>query len=128
MSWHHPILSCTDSKRFEDQLFNGDCTKAAQAMEKAGRALAEQLLTDLGVRLQGNIRCLLLVGKGHNTGDALIAVSALIERLPGLTVELLPVLGVEKMSAAVQPWWQTICQHDRVELIDEREDLVFKRL
>ncbi len=121
MSWHHPILSCTDSKRFEDQLFDGDSAKAALAMEKAGTALAEQLLMDLGVRLQGkSIRCLLLVGKGHNSGDALIAVSTLFECLPGLTVELLPVFGVEHMSAAVQPWWNIICQHDRVELIDQK--------
>lgn len=78
----HPILSCADTPAVEDDLFDGDGEKAWDAMQRAGLAVAEGVARDfreLG-RFPRDARILVLVGKGHNGGDALIATSAILSR------------------------------------------------
>lgn len=79
-----PILSCADAQVWEQDLLQDDTVATWQAMQSAGRAVGEAIREDLreqGQRSTG--RVLVLVGKGHNGGDALIALGFLLERQPG---------------------------------------------
>ncbi|MCX6951477.1 MAG: NAD(P)H-hydrate dehydratase, partial [Verrucomicrobia bacterium] len=91
----HPILSCREAGAFEKRHFGGDETKEWPAMQRAGRALAAAAIRD-GGEIGGMLadgRILVLVGKGHNGGDALIAAQALLEHLPAATAEVVFVFG-----------------------------------
>lgn len=116
MHWHHPVLSCAESLEFESTRFDGNVEKAAAAMECAGTALAHQLIKDLGVRFSGSCRCCLLLGKGHNAGDAIIAACLLLQHIGGLQVVAVPLWDPAEMSPAVRPWWQRLIDHPRVQV------------
>lgn len=116
MNWHHPILSCSESKAFEDLLFAEDPQKAAMAMETAGKALGKALIRDLGVRLASQANCLLLLGKGHNAGDALVAANLLLDELENLSVDVVPLLGHSDFSPAVEPWWELLIARENVRI------------
>ena len=77
----HPILALDVAKRFEEELFVGDEAKEWLAMEKAGRAVGEAVMKDfceIG-RFAGVRQILVLVGKGHNGGDVLLAAKTMLE-------------------------------------------------
>jgi NAD(P)H-hydrate epimerase len=90
-----PILSCEAAKEFEGKLFGGDEAKEWAAMQQAGAAVGQAVLRDaqeIG-GLAENARVLVLVGKGHNGGDALLAAESLLAALPGATAVLEFVFG-----------------------------------
>lgn len=90
-----PVLSCEQSREFEEALFRGDEALEWAAMQEAGRALAGAIRGDfleLG-SLPAKGRLLVLAGKGHNGGDALLAAAELLARYPGFEAEVLPVFG-----------------------------------
>jgi len=83
--WAQPILSAGEVGEFEMRLFGGDETREWAAMQAAGRAVAEGVLRDferIGGFLKNGGRLLVLVGKGHNGGDALIAAEAILKAHP----------------------------------------------
>ena len=76
-----PILDCAGAAAFEQERFGGDEEKEWPAMRAAGEALAKAMLTDLrvaGVNPTRSGRVLVLVGKGHNGGDAMLAAVRLL--------------------------------------------------
>ena len=79
-----PILSCDEARALEARIFGGDEAEEGPAMQRAGRAVAAAVLRDFaeigGFPADG--RVLVLVGKGHNGGDALIAAQAVLEQFP----------------------------------------------
>ncbi len=86
----YPILSCAEAGAFEAALFGGDETREWAAMQAAARALADNVAKDfeeIGV-WPAAPRVLVLVGKGHNGGDALLAAALLRERHPALVVDV----------------------------------------
>lgn len=108
----HPILSCEEAKEFEAKLFGGNEEKEWRAMQRAGRAIASAVLRDsqeIG-GLSARSRILVLVGKGHNGGDALIALQALLERLPGATSEIVFVFGSRLLRPLAARAWQDLAQ------------------
>ncbi len=119
----HPILSCDEARELEARLFAGDEEKEWAAMQQAGRAIAEAALRDLeeigGFRTDG--RLLVLVGKGHNGGDALIATTEVLRRFPAATAEVLFVFGERSLRPLAQRAWREASQTRRVEVkSDER--------
>lgn len=108
--WYHPILNCRDSLAWERSLFQSDADLASIAMEQAGRALGQAILGSVKPRIVRNPKVLLILGKGHNAGDALIACDELMKALPGLEVDLLPMMGSDSFGSAVLPWYQRLCQ------------------
>lgn len=91
----YPILNCDEARVFEAEYFAGDEAREWAAMRVAGRAVADGVLRDyaeLG-EFPSKARVLVLVGKGHNGGDALIAAAELRARFPGIAVDVLLVLG-----------------------------------
>jgi ADP-dependent NAD(P)H-hydrate dehydratase / NAD(P)H-hydrate epimerase len=91
----HPVLSCDEARLFEEKFFAGDETKEWPAMERAGRAVAAAVLRDFeeigGFPADGRI--LVLAGKGHNGGDALLAAEAILEKFPQAVADVRLVFG-----------------------------------
>ncbi len=91
----HPVLSCDEARLFEEKLFAGNEAKEWPAMERAGRAVAAAVLRDYeeigGFPADGRI--LVLAGKGHNGGDALLAAQAILEKFPKAIADVRLVFG-----------------------------------
>jgi NAD(P)H-hydrate epimerase len=108
----HPILSCDEARAFEARLFGGDETREWPAMQRAGRALAAAVLNDFweigGFSAAG--RVLVLVGKGHNGGDALIAAQAVLAQYPQASADVLFVFGEHALRPLAQRAWQELLQ------------------
>ncbi len=112
LSGAHPILSCAETKVVEAGLFGGDEQKEWAAMQRAGRAVADGVASDfreLG-RFPRNARLLVLVGKGHNGGDALIAAQALLQRFRYAVAEVVLVAGSNSLKPLALRAWQEL-QH-----------------
>ena len=79
-----PILSCEESLAFEKSFFEGDEEREWKAMNQAGEALGDSFLRDMRElrTIPHHPRILVLVGKGHNGGDALIAVKRMLRTIP----------------------------------------------
>jgi ADP-dependent NAD(P)H-hydrate dehydratase / NAD(P)H-hydrate epimerase len=87
----HPILTPAEAKTFEQRLFNGDETAEWKAMQAAGRAVGREVMADFPQRVEwpARPRILVLIGKGHNGGDALLAAQALLARFEHASADLL---------------------------------------
>jgi NAD(P)H-hydrate epimerase len=99
----HPILTCEAAKELETALFAGDEAREWSAMTRAGGAIGAALENDfreLG-GLPADARLLVLIGKGHNGGDALLAAKFLLERHPRARAELLFAFGVRALRPLV---------------------------
>lgn len=77
----HPVLNCSEAKAWEARVLGNEADEWS-AMQAAGTALGEAIGEDFkeigGLPL--NARILVLVGKGHNGGDALLAVQVLLNQ------------------------------------------------
>jgi len=109
-AWSHPILSCAEAAALEKSLFAGDEASEWGAMQRAGRAIAYAVLRDFeeigGFPPDG--RMLVLVGKGHNGGDALIAARAILEKFPSARAEVVFVFGERSLRPlAMRAWRET---------------------
>lgn len=106
----HPILSCAEAKDFEAQFFGGDEAKEWPAMQQAGRALAAAILRDyeeIG-GLPVRARVLVLAGKGHNGGDALIAAQEILACRTGARVEVHFVFGERSLRPLAARAWREL--------------------
>ena len=119
-----PILSCAEAGKFESQLFNGDETKEWFAMEQAGRAVATAVLEDFqeigGFSPSG--RVLVIVGKGHNGGDALLAAQAVLERHPAAYADVLFVLGTRELRPLAARAYRSLAEAAANRVRTLRED------
>lgn len=107
-----PILSCDEARILEAGLFNGDEAREWEAMRRAGRALAAAVVEDAGEigGLPPAARILVLVGKGHNGGDALIATDALLGRFPAARAEVVFVFGERSLRPLAARAWTELMQ------------------
>jgi NAD(P)H-hydrate epimerase len=87
----HPILSCAEAKVWETGLLK-DETAEWSAMQHAGVAIAAAIEDDFKEigGLPDDARILVLMGKGHNGGDAVIAATALLQHHPRARVTIHP--------------------------------------
>ncbi len=118
-----PILSCAEARDFEAARFGGDEDLEWPAMQHAGRALASAVLRDIqeigGFSAEG--RVLVLAGKGHNAGDALLAAGELLKDFPGATVDVLFVFGERALRPLATRAWRELVQRggERVRVVAE---------
>lgn len=102
----HPVLSCAEAKALESKLLAGESAEWA-AMQQAGAAIAREIVEDYR-EIGGfpeNGRILVLAGKGHNGGDALLAAAELLRRFPQTSTEVIFALGeAELRPLAVRAW------------------------
>ncbi|MDO8544963.1 MAG: NAD(P)H-hydrate dehydratase [Opitutaceae bacterium] len=108
----HPILSCDAARTLEAKLLGADEAREWAAMQTAGRAVASAVERDFaeigGWPASGRI--LVLAGKGHNGGDALIAAQSMLERFPAATAEVMFVFGERALRPLAARAWRAL-QH-----------------
>ena len=99
----------------EQKIFGGDETKEWPAMQRAGRAVGAAVLRDFeemgGFPASG--RVLVLAGKGHNGGDALIAAQAILEKYPAASAEVVFVFGERAVRPLAARAWRELAQFGR---------------
>jgi len=107
-----PILSCDETRELESRLLAGDEAKEWPAMQRAGRAIAAAVRRDFGEigGFPANGRILVLAGKGHNGGDALIAARALGEVFPAARTEVIFVFGERSLRPLARRAWRELAQ------------------
>jgi len=106
----HPILDPKAAGVLEKALFEGDEMREWVAMQRAGRGLSDGIRTDLGATgasLSAG-RVLVLAGKGHNAGDALIAAAGLLETYPECTVDVAFVFGLNALRPLAARAWRDL--------------------
>lgn len=91
----HPVLTLDEAKAFEAAFFGQDVEAEWRAMQAAGAAVGQAILTDWAERgpWPRQARILVVVGKGHNGGDALLAAKALLETHHDARAEVILVFG-----------------------------------
>lgn len=79
LSNSHPIMSCQEAQAYESELLDSD-EKIWRAMQSEGKALARGIVNEYQfTRYEAvGLRALGLIGKGHNGGDALLAIAELV--------------------------------------------------
>ncbi len=104
VKYMHPILNCAESQKLEVDLFNGDEKLEWLAMNRAGLSIAEEMVLDFretfGVEKPKTF--LVLVGKGHNGGDAVIALRHLMNRSVGSKAFIVFPYGLSKLRPLTQ--------------------------
>lgn len=104
----HPVLSCDAARALEKRLLAGDEATEWSAMQQAGRSIATAVLRDFeeigGFPETGRI--LVLVGKGHNGGDAIIAAQAIAEKFPNASVDVVFVFGERPLRPLLARAWR----------------------
>lgn len=107
----HPILTPAQTKRFEAALFGGDEKKEWAAMTRAGTAIGEAVIADFqeigGVPVK-DARVLVLVGKGHNGGDALLAAKTILTQFPSALAEVYFVFGERSLRPLAARAYQAL--------------------
>ena len=107
-----PILTCADARVLEARLFGGDEEREWAAMQRAGAAVAGAALNDIeeigGFPAAGRI--LVLVGKGHNGGDALLAAAAVLEKHPAASADVVFVQGERTLRPLAARAWRELVQ------------------
>ena len=108
----HPILTCAEARDVEQKIFGGDEAKEWPAMQRAGRAIAAAVLRDFEEigGFPANGRVLVLAGKGHNGGDALIAAHAILEKFPAAQAEVIFVFGERALRPLAARAWRELSQ------------------
>ncbi len=108
----HPILSCAAAHAWERRVFAGDETAEWGAMQRAGWAVGQAVLRDFeeigGFPSSG--RVLVVLGKGHNGGDALIAAADILRCRADAVAEVLPAYGTGSLRPLALRAWQDLQQ------------------
>lgn len=106
-------MECAAAADFEREYFGGDESREWAAMRQAGSAVAQAIAEDLEVvagPTQEAARILVLVGKGHNGGDAMLAAVDLLKAHPNWTAEVGFVFGQNRLRPLALAAWQEL-QH-----------------
>lgn len=118
----HPVLSPAEACAWEEAFFAGDESAEWAAMRRAGRAVGEAVLRDSleagGFPEAG--RLLVLVGKGHNGGDALIAAQTILEARAGATADVVFAFGSRGLRPLAVRAWRDLAHaaRDRLRVTD----------
>ncbi len=104
--WLHPVLSAKEAAAWEQQLFTGDPDAEEAALRRAGDSLGSAILRDFNefAPLPRDPRLLLLAGKGHNAGDALVAARTILKTRPRGSLAIIFAFG----ETTVRPLVQTV--------------------
>lgn len=106
----HPILDLKAAGALEQAKLEGDETREWVAMQRAGRGLTEGILRDLALT-DGPLasgRILVLAGKGHNAGDALLAAAGLLSACPECSVDVAFVFGLNALRPLASRAWRDL--------------------
>ncbi len=105
----HPVLTCAEAKAWEVALLNSPA-KEWRVLRQAGTAIAnavEEDFLEIG-GLPVEARLLVLVGKGHNGGDALLAAASLFAKRRHITVDVVFAFGSACLRPLAKRAWQIL--------------------
>lgn len=94
----HPVLTCAEARAWEKARLTDETLEWA-AMQEAGAKVARSILDDyreIG-GLPARARILVLAGKGHNGGDALLAARTIINERPDTTAVVVLAFGAGEL-------------------------------
>lgn len=113
-----PILTCDESALLEARLLENNETKIWKAMNAVGTSLASAILEDFQeIRpVPSNLKVLVLLGTGHNAGDALLTAAEMLKRLPKTEIKLLFALGQDKLKPLVKTALESLSNYEVVTL------------
>ncbi|MEO0794678.1 MAG: NAD(P)H-hydrate dehydratase [Verrucomicrobiota bacterium] len=122
LQYAHPILTCEESVELEKSLLNG---KEAEwtAMNKAGRGLGRAVVDDYcelahpQSRSHRKPKILVLVGKGHNGGDALLAANEITRIRPETEVFVLTPYEKKEMRTLTRRAYDALEQTGKCQTI-----------
>lgn len=106
----HPIFSADETRALEARLFGKDEEKVWSAMLSAGASVAAAALRDFreAGAFPQEARILVLAGKGHNAGDALIAAREILLRHPGAAADVVFAFGPGKLGSLPARAWRDL--------------------
>ena len=84
MKYFLPVMTCAQARAWEKRFFDplrereNEPPRERDFMQAAGTSVAETILRELNNRVPAQL--LVLIGKGHNGGDAIIAANQLLAR------------------------------------------------
>lgn len=105
----HPVLTCAEARALEVRRLQGTDAEW-DAMRRAGAAVGRALLEDsreIG-GLPEAARILVVAGKGHNGGDALLAAATLLAARPGATADVLLAAGAAALRPLARRSWDEL--------------------
>lgn len=105
-----PILTCEQTRAWEAALFAGEETREWAAMQRAGRSIAQAVRRDAGEMggFPATARFLVLAGKGHNGGDALIAAGELLAQFPASRADVVFAFGERALRPLAARAWREL--------------------
>lgn len=99
-----PVMSCAQAKSWEKRFFDPTAENAGDAvpqerdfMRRAGNGIGDFILSRLRETIPAHL--LVLVGKGHNGGDALIAARRILQAFPAESLPVKLVFFAENWDA-----------------------------
>ena len=106
----HPVLTCAEAKAWEAKLLKDEAAEWA-AMLQAGAVVAAAITEDFKEigGLPAKARLLVLAGKGHNGGDALLATRTILAGRPearAVVVLCFGAAGLRPLAARALDWLQ----------------------
>lgn len=115
MNFLHPVLTLDEAVAFE-KLHLPSKERQWLAMNDAGRAIAWALMADFRefCAPQRGFRVLLLVGKGHNGGDALLAGAEILRSRPHSEIYILPARDSDQWRGLTQRAFSELEGRDHV--------------
>ncbi|PTY07771.1 NAD(P)H-hydrate dehydratase [Opitutaceae bacterium EW11] len=123
----HPVLTSDAAKEFEAGRFGGNPEAEWRAMWAAGAAVGRSVLWDFSEigPWPSAARVLVLVGKGHNGGDALLAAQTLLAAHVDAVADLLLVFGERSLRPLTLRAYQSLVHSapSRVRLVRDRGSL-----
>lgn len=125
--WAHPVMTCKEAVAWEGRLLVGGDEASWEAMRRAGSGIGHAILDDAreaGVSPHGT-SWLVLAGKGHNGGDALLAAAEGIAHDPAALVTVCFTSGEDSVRPLVTRSWEILkaAAPGRVSTV-EREELL----
>ncbi|MBC2603137.1 NAD(P)H-hydrate dehydratase [Puniceicoccus vermicola] len=121
----HPVLSCSASTEYEKAFFSSGQETEDILMYRAGRAIAAAVEDDFeeisGFPAQG--KAVILAGKGHNAGDALICANTLLDRHPDLEVMVLLAFPVDSLRKNVRAPYELLRVRSEIHCIEEGDEI-----
>lgn len=119
----HPVLLCQWAAEFEKKILGDDVDKVRGAMTKVSEALAHQILWDFNEYrpMPRDPRILVVAGKGHNGGDALLAGRLLLRARPRGEAVIWPVTDPSNFSPLAKEAFDAFLEEDHCSVLPAGE-------
>ena len=119
----HPVLPCERAAEFEEEILGSDTGKIREAMTRVSEALAHQLLCDFNEfrPMPRDPRILVVAGKGHNGGDALLAGRLLLRSRPRGEAVIWPMVDPSGFSPLAREAFDSFVKEDHCTVLPVAE-------